>query len=432
MRYTISSFIALFCSFGLLLTGGGMLGTLLGIRMSLEWFPTQVIGLVTACYSVGFVLATRICPLLIARVGHIRAFAGLCAVAASSTLVYPLLIEPALWGAMRVCYGFSMAGLYMVVESWLNDRTPRQFRGQVFAVYSIVTYVGLGGGQFLLLAGEPQGFELFSLSAILIGLALVPVAITRTSSPELVELRPVSLRKLYRASPLGLVGACLAGVINGGFLGMAPVYAKGVEFSSPAIAVLMGLTIVGGFLLQYPIGRLSDLYSRRLVIAVVSAAVVAVSLAVVFFTGVSNRAVIGLSVLWGGLAFTLYPLAVSLTNDFVEPSEVLGASAGLLMVHGIGMIFGPVLSAQLMGLIGPAGLFWMLGAAALVLGAFAAYRERVEPPLSAAMSSNYQVVPRNTPYASALDPRYEEIQLEFEFDRPAGDEQPVTEGRTDG
>ncbi len=420
MRYTISSFVALFCSFGLLLTGGGMLGTLLGIRMSLELFPTPVIGIVTACYSVGFVLATRVCPRLISQVGHIRVFAGLSAVAAASTLAYPLLIEPVLWGAMRVFYGFSMAGLYMVVESWLNDRTPRQFRGQVFAIYSIVTYVGLGGGQFLLLAGNPRGFELFSLSAILIGLALVPVAITRTSSPGLVELRPVSLRTLYQASPLGLVGGGFAGAINGGFLGMAPVYAEGVNFSSSTIALLMGLTIVGGFMLQYPIGRLSDLYSRRLVIAVVAGAVVVVSLGVVYFTGVSNRAVIGLCILWGGLAFTLYPLVVSLTNDFVEPSEVLGASAGLLVVHGVGMILGPVISAQLMGMIGPSGLFWMLAASALMLSAFAAYRERIGPPLHAATSSNYQVVPRNTPYASTLDPRYEETQLEFDFeDRPA-------------
>ncbi len=417
MRLTISLFIALFCSFGLLLTGGGMLSTLLGVRMAEELFPTQVIGIITACYSVGFVLATRVCGRLIARVGHIRTFAGLGSLAAASTLVYPLLVEPMLWGAVRVCYGFSMAGLYMVVESWLNDRTPRTFRGQVFAIYSIVTYVGLGGGQFLMLAGDPMGFELFSLSAILIGLALIPVSLMRTSSPELIELRPVRLRDLYAASPLGLVGAGLAGAVNGAFLGMAPVYAKGVGFSTAAIAFLMGFTIVGGFLLQYPIGRLSDLYSRRLVIAVVSAAVAVVSVGVVFLTGVSERAVIGLAVLWGGLAFTLYPLAVSLTNDFVEPVEVLGASAALLMVHGFGMILGPVVAAQLMGMLGPPGLFWTLAAVGLTLGGFAWYRERVGPPLVPATSSNYQTVPRNTPYGGALDPRYEEVQLEFDFGR---------------
>lgn len=416
MRHTIAPFVALFCSFGLLLTGGGMLGTLLGIRMTLEWFPTQVIGIVTACYSVGFILATQVCGRLIARVGHIRAFAGLSAVAASSTLAYPLMVDAVLWGAMRVVYGFSVAGLYMVVESWLNDRTPRQFRGQVFGVYSVVTYVGLGGGQFLILMGDPQGFELFSLSAMLIALALVPVTIARTTSPELIQVRTVRLRELYRISPLGLVGAGLAGAVNGAFLGMAPVYAKGVAFSSDAIAMLMGTTIVGGFLLQYPIGRLSDLYSRRRVIAAVAFAVALVSGLIVAATGVSNTAVIGLCVLWGGLAFTLYPLAVSLTNDFVAPSQVLGASAGLLLVHGMGMVVGPVSASLLMGQVGPAGLFWTIATVAVALMLFAWFRERVGPPVLAETSTSYQNAPRNTPYGSALDPRYDEVQMEFDFE----------------
>lgn len=416
MRHTIAPFVALFCSFGLLLIGGGMLGTLLGIRMSLEWFPTQVIGVVTACYSVGFMLATRVCGRLIARVGHIRAFAGLSAVAASSTLAYPMMVDAVLWAAMRVVYGFSVAGLYMVVESWLNDRTPRHYRGQVFGVYSVVTYVGLGGGQFLILAGDPQGFELFSLSAILIALALVPVTIARTSSPELIELRSVRLSELYRISPLGMVGAGLAGAVNGAFLGMAPVYAKGVEFSSDTIAILMGLTIVGGFLLQYPIGRLSDVYSRRRVIASVACAVALISVSIVLVTGVSDLAVIGLCVLWGGFAFTLYPLAVSLTNDFVEPAQVLGASAGLLLVHGFGMVVGPISASLLMGLVGPRGLFWTIAAVALLIMVFAWFRERVGPPVVAETSSSYQNAPRNTPYGTALDPRYDEVQMEFDFE----------------
>ncbi|MDZ7809716.1 MAG: MFS transporter [Arhodomonas sp.] len=300
MLKTITPFIALFVSFGLLLTGGGLLGTLVGVRMTMEWFPTQVIGLVAACYSVGFVLATRVCGRLIARVGHIRAFAAFAVIGAISTLAYPIFIEPAVWGAMRLVYGFSIAGLYMVTESWLNDRTPREYRGQVFGFYSVVTYVGLGGGQFLLMFADPGGFELFSLSAALIGLALVPVTVTRTSSPELREIAAIGLRELYRASPLGLMASAAAGLINGAFLGMGPVYARGAGFSSSMIATLMGLTIVGGFLLQYPIGRLSDLYNRRDVIATVAAAVAVASFGMVFLTGVSPLAVVIMAMLWGG------------------------------------------------------------------------------------------------------------------------------------
>lgn len=415
MRHTISPFLALFASFGLLLTGGGLLSTLVGVRMSHEWFPTEVIGLVTACYSVGFVLATRVCGRIIARVGHIRSFAAFAALAAISTLAYPVLIEPWVWAGMRLAYGFSLAGLYMVTESWLNDRTPRERRGQVLGVYSIVTYLGLGGGQFLLLSGDPAGFELFSLSAMLIAAAVVPVTITRIASPELPEIVPVRLRDLYAASPLGLVGSAAAGVINGGFLGMAPIYARGVGFSNSGVATLMGLTILGGFLLQWPIGRLSDRFNRRYVIAAVSLAVAVCSGGIILASGMSDRIVIALAVLWGGLAFTVYPIAVSLTNDFVEPSELLGASAGLLLVHGVGMVLGPVVASQLMGVIGPTGLFWTIAGAGVMLGVYALARTRLGPPIPVTEASHYRVLPRESVYSGQFDPRHEPQQLELDF-----------------
>lgn len=425
MGRIIASFVALFASFGLLLTGGGLLGTLLSVRMSLEAFPTSVIGLVAACYSLGFILATRVCDRFIRGVGHIRTFAALAALAASTTLVYPLIVSPALWAVMRLGYGFAIAGLYMVVESWLNDRTPNEQRGRIFGIYSVVTYAGLGGGQFLLAGGDPAGFELFSLSAILIVLALVPVTIARSRSPTLEVVHYVSWRELYEASPLGLVGAGMAGVINGAFLGLAPVFARGAGFSNAGVAALMGLTIVGGFLLQWPIGRLSDRYNRRWVIMVVSLAVAALSAAIVAATPFGERPVIALAVAWGGVAFTLYPLTVSLTNDFMAPSQLLSASAGLLLVHGVGMIIGPLAAALLMERVGPAGLFWTMAATGAALAAYAALRQRLGPAIDLEEFSSYHEVPRNTPYGSWLDPRSEPLQMEFDFrgDEPLGDEE---------
>jgi hypothetical protein len=303
----------------------------------------------------------------------------------------------------------------MVTESWLNDRTPREHRGQILGIYSIVTYVGMGAGQFLLMAGDPSGFELFSIAAMLIALAVVPVTITRTRSPELIEVVPVRVRELYDASPLGVVGAGLAGVINGSFLGMAPVFAKGEGFASSGVATLMGFTIVGGFVLQWPIGRLSDRYNRRDVMALVSLAVFACSVGIIYAAAWSQTGVIALAVLWGGLAFTIYPVAVAVVNDFVRPAQMLGASASLLLTHGVGMIVGPVVSAQLMGILGPGGLFWTIAAAALALAVFAWVRQLVGPPLEPAAASEYRVVPRNTPYAGTLDPRSTDMQLELDF-----------------
>ncbi|AGY92345.1 hypothetical protein SPICUR_06905 [Spiribacter curvatus] len=421
MQRTLSPLIALFVSFGLLLTGGGLLTTLVGVRMSEEAFNTGVIGIVTAGYSVGFVLATLVCAGIISRVGHIRSFAAFAAMAAISTLVYPMLIDPWLWGAMRVAYGFSLAGLYMVTESWLNDRTPSERRGQVLGVYSIVSYVGLGGGQFLLMIGKPGGFELFSLAAMLIAAAVVPVTITRIASPALPVVERVGLRHLFDASPLGVVGSALAGVVGGAFLGLAPVYARSVGFSDSRIAWLMGLSILGGFLLQWPIGHLSDRFNRRDVLMGVSFLMTASSVGIVYVTGTSELLVIGMAILWGGLAFTLYPISLSLANDFIEPQQMLGASASLLLVHGSGMILGPLVASQLMSFIGPAGLFWTLAGAGLLLGGFAWLRQRIGPPIPVGEPSTYRIVPQEAVYAGGLDPYYEEIQLEFDFEADIAD-----------
>jgi len=415
MTRTLTAFVALFTSFALLLTGGGLLGTLVSVRMTLEWFPNYVIGMVVACYSVGFVLATRVCGRVIQSVGHIRTFAVLAVLAATSTLIYPLIIDPVAWGLVRMIYGFSIAGLYMVTESWLNDRTPREYRGQILGVYSVVTYLGLGGGQFLLMVGDAGGYALFSVASILLGLALVPVSLTRYPSPQVLEVAPVRLRHLIDISPLGAVGSAIAGMINGTFLGLGPVFAHGSGFTTRQVSILMGATILGGFLLQWPIGRLSDLYDRRRTIMTVSLAVAVCCGAIVVAAGKSMLAVFGLSVLWGGLAFTVYPLSLALANDFVQPSELLGAGAGLLLLHGLGMVFGPIITSAAMQFAGPEALYYGMGAFALLLAGFAKLRDRVGPELTSEEHTEYRYVPRNTPWATALDPRYGEVQLELDF-----------------
>jgi MFS family permease len=183
----------------------------------------------------------------------------------------------------------------------------------------------------------------------------------------------------------------------------------------------MGLSILGGFVLQWPIGRLSDRFNRRDVLMGVSLLMTASSLGIVYLTSASEWLVIAMAVLWGGLAFTLYPISLSLANDFIEPQQMLGASASLLLVHGGGMILGPLVASQLMGVVGPAGLFWTLAGAGLLLGGFAWLRQRIGPPIPVGESSTYRVVPQEAVYAGGLDPRYEPVQLEFDFETEAVD-----------
>lgn len=421
MWHTVSTLAPLFASFGFLVVGHGLLGTLLPVRMAIDDFSIQSIGLISACYSIGFIIGTRVDARAIRSVRHIRTYAALSAIGASVTLAFVLFVDPLFWAAMRLLYGCAIAGLYMVMESWLNANTPRDQRGRVLGLYSAATYLGLGAGQFLLLVADPGSTTLFLLVAMLICLSLVPLTLGDIRSPELIDIRPLGLRELYRLQPVGLVGALGSGVIIGSFLGLGPVFAKDSGFSTLEISLFMGLTISAGFLLQWPIGAVSDRYSRDAVIPVVALCVAALSLAMALLGGSSVGALTGLAMLWGAFSFTLYPVSVALVNDYVDASQFVPASAGLLLTSSLGMIIGSLAAAEAMALVGSSGLFWMAALSAFVLAGATGLRRRAPAPPFPDESTSYQPLPRNSPYASTLDPRSEiGVQLEFDFEAEAG------------
>lgn len=422
MLRTLGSLSPLFLSMGILLLGGGLLGTLLAVRMGVEGISPDVIGLVMACYSVGFVLATLVCSRIIQKVGHIRCFAAFAAIAACSALVHGLHVDPWLWAGMRITFGFAVAGLYMVTESWLNDRTPREFRGQVLGIYVVVTSVSLGSGQFLLNVWDVSGYQLFSLAGILMAAALVPVALTRVTSPEILPTRRVGLRTLYAISPMAMATAFAAGLSNGGFFALGPVFAVGMGFSTAEVASFMGAAILGGLFLQYLIGRLSDHFDRRRVIIVVTTLVAMVSLVIASLQQPPLALIIGLAALWGGLNFTVYALGLALAHDFMAPEERVPASATLLLVHGSGMILGPLLLARFMGVLGSQGLFLGLAIIGVCIACYGWYRDRVTETIPVTDQEVYRAVPQvvaSTPMTPILEADSEDTQLAFDFDPPA-------------
>ena len=422
MRQTLNALTPLLVSFALLVLGHGLLGTLLAVRMTVSGFSAQIIGFVAACYSIGFIVGTRLDGQAIRSVRHIRTFAALSAIAASTTLAFALFINPLFWAAMRLLYGCCLAGLYMVMESWLNANTPWHLRGKILGLYSMITYLGIGGGQFLLLCANPRGITLFLLIAILISLSLVPLALARINSPELPEIRAVPLRELYRLQPCGLAGAFSSGVIIGSFLGLGPVFAKYNGFSDPEIALFMGLTITGGFLLQWPIGILSDRYSRRSVIGAIALCVAIQSFTIAWSADLGAGPVIALSVLWGAFAFTLYPVSVALINDHMEAPQFVAASAGLLFTNSLGMIAGNLMSGQIVAALGARSLFCIAAYTALALALYSRVaRGAAGPVQGVAEPVGYQPLPRNSPYAIILDPRSEvSPQLELNFEPVEG------------
>jgi len=350
--------------------GTGLLFTALGLRAGLMEFPVTVTGLVMSAYFAGFILGTYLCPTIIRRAGHIRAFAAMASVASTMPILHALLVNPWAWGALRLVTGICIVGLYMVIESWLNALAPNAQRGKIFAAYMATTLGALAFGQFLILVGDVLGFTPFALVSILLSLALVPVALTQVQEPPPVSAPRPALRQLFAVAPVGFIGALASGLLNGAFFGMGAVFAQRVGMNEAGVASFMSATIIGGALLQWPVGHLSDRRDRRLVLAAVcalAALLVALAFVAESFSGPALPIVF---FFYGGLAFTVYGISVAHVNDLLDPARILEATGTLLLLHGMGAVIGPTAAGFLMDRLGPGSLLVYL---ALVLGATAAY-----------------------------------------------------------
>ena len=381
MLPTVLSIFSLLLGIAILLVGSGLLGTLLALRGGLEGFIAPVIGLVMSAYFAGFFAGTFLCPRIIRRVGHIRSFAMFAAVASSAAIVHVLVIDPWAWAALRVVTGGCLVGLYMVIESWLNTKTPNERRGRVFAIYMAVTLLALALGQALVATGAPAGFTLFGIVSIAFSLALVPIALTSVAQPDPVPLPRLGLRRLYETSTLGVAGAFASGLVLGAFWGIGPLFAQRIGLDTPGIATFMSAAILGGAALQMPVGRLSDRYDRRRVLATVCAAGAVCALAVPVVMPHSFATGIAFVFLYGGLAFSVYPIGAAHLNDQLAPEDILDGSSGLLLLHGLGAAIGPTASGVLMRWLGPGSLFVYFAIVFVALAVFAARRVRAAAPI---------------------------------------------------
>lgn len=405
MFQAIANFRALLVAVALLLAGNGLLATLLALRANASGFSLEVTGLILAFYHLGFILGSLNAGRFITRVGHIRAFAAFAAIASSSALAHALDAQPLTWMVLRLFTGGAMAGLFMVTESWLNEGANGEMRGRLLSAYMIVNLAGMAAGQLLLASGDPLDFELFALAAILASLALVPVALTHALAPELPAPHPMSLRILYANSPLGLIGCIGSGVVMGSFWAMAPVFAADLGYDTQGVARFMFATIAGGILLQYPIGRLSDHVDRRLVIAGTCLAAALAAAALGGFAETGAWLALPLAVLFGGLVYPIYSLAVAHTNDFADQRQFVAVGSALLLTYGCGAAAGPVLAGAVMGQTAAASLFYLIAAVLLAVAVFAVYRTAIRAAPPPEERTAMVILPRTTPVAVELDPR---------------------------
>lgn len=406
---------ALLLGMALIMVGNGLQGTLLGLRATLEGFPTAVTGFVMTGYYIGFLAGSTTAPRIVQRVGHIRVFAALASLASASALVYAVIVDPWVWGAMRLVTGFSYAGLYVVAESWLNDRATNETRGRILSIYMVVAYGGMTAGQFLLNVSDPAGFDLFVLISVLVSLALVPISLTAAPAPSFDAPTPVSLKTLYSISPLGMVGGLITGMASGVIFGMGAVYGKVAGLSYAQVSMFMGLVLLGGMLLQWPIGRISDKLDRRKVIAGVTFLAGLLALVAAIVPGLPFWALLALTFMFGGMTLPMYSLCGAHLNDYLDPKQMVAASSSYVLVNGIGAILGPTSGSFAMQIAGPDGFFLLLAAVHFCIALFALWRmtRRRAVPLED-QGSFVSMPPRGSPLSAALHPETPEDAADWE------------------
>ncbi len=431
MKTLIAPISSLLAGVALLLLGHGLLNTLLTLRGVAEGYSTGMIGLLMSGYFAGFLIGTWLAPSLIRRIGHIRTFAFYAALAAVAVLVHVLIVNPWVWLVLRVLYGVSLVTLYMVIESWLNAQVSGEKRGQVFALYMAVNLGALAAAQQLLSLDTPMNFTLFALAAILISSALMPITLTRQAQPALPDMPATDLLQLARIAPLPLMAAGISGLTLGGFWGLAPVYASQVGFDAAGVGLLMSITILGGAVLQWPIGLFSDKHDRRVVLLWVVA--IAAVLALVITPILSGSLLLGLMFLWGGLAFSIYSIAVAQMVDQLHPDEILSGSSGLLLANGFGAAFGPVVAGGLMHLFGHIALPLFFAVSLGILAIYSFWRPRRVVDLVTEPHGHFTPMLRTSHTVLELMPDTPEVEAEaapaneaeMVDEHPAAQEEPI-------
>lgn len=391
------------------MAGNSLLGVILPLRMEAEAYPVALTGAIMAAYYLGLALGGVKCKHVILRIGHIRAFSTFAALTAAICLAYAFFFNPAAWVILRLVNGFCIAGMTTSIESWLNDRSSNETRGRVLGYYMLTFYLAIALGQTLVNTAPVAGSDLLMMSAALIGLSLVPIALTTLGEPNLGELRVLNVKELFEASRVGVVGAGVAGILVGSFYALGIVFARQIGLSVTEAALFMSTVVLGGLSFQVPIGILADRFDRRIVMSCMLIAV-GVSwglLSKSISNGVPLIALMLMALTFGGAISSVYPLCVAQTFDRLDRRYYVAASGRLLMVYSIGATIGPLLASALMSLYGPFSFFLFESAIAIAYALFVLVSVKAGPELPADGREKFVPLPDISPVAMGLDPRTE-------------------------
>ncbi|MGI9437055.1 MAG: MFS transporter [Geminicoccaceae bacterium] len=389
--------LPLLVSAGILLGANGLIGTLIAVRASIEGFSDASIGVMGTAYFLGFFGGCVATAGLIARAGHIRVFAALCALASIGSLCFVLIIDVYAWIIIRGLLGFCFSGLSMVVESWLNERATSGDRARILSLYRIVDLGAVTGGQFLLPLIGVDDFRIFAVTAMLFAAALVPISLSRSTSPAppgTTKLRP---SWVWHLSPVAVAGCITLGLTNGAYRTVGPVYAQLMGLSVDQVALFMSLSIAAGALLQYPFGWLSDRTDRRVTLLLATGGAALSSLSLALSGGSSVTAIFVGGFLFGGFALPLYSLSAAHANDHVKDGEFIELAAGLTLFYALGASIGSLVSSLLIERFGASSFFIYTASLHGLFVLFILYRMTRRAGVPIALRSRFVALLRTSP-----------------------------------
>tara|TARA_Y100000996_G_scaffold311257_1_gene247672 strand:- start:781 stop:2097 length:1317 start_codon:yes stop_codon:yes gene_type:complete len=416
---------ALFLGYAVLIVAHGLQGNLLGLRAVLENFNIIATGALMSGYFVGYFVGATIVPNLVGKVGHIRVFAAFASTASLSILLHSIIVDPYVWILGRFITGFSIISIFVVVESWLNDRATNKTRGKVLSIYMIITFVGIGIGTLLLNFNNPTNYEPFILVSLLLSIALVPILLTKRKPPTFKKISRIKIKELYKISPLGTFSMFCVGFIHPAIFTMGAVYGALMNFSILEISLYLFLITIAGAIFQWPIGYLSDRFDRRIVL-VITALFGSILSILCFFSVSSSPDFINLSSNWrnilqhisnhrflfyifislyAGMSLPLFSLNLAYVNDFLHKEKFVSAGAGMQIIFGISAMIAPFVCSFFMKIFGPNGLFIFLFIFQTLIVLFGFYRMIKRRSIEDNPDNTFTPMPRNiTPLGMELDP----------------------------
>ena len=411
MLRSVATSWTLFFGLLLIMAGNGLQVVLLGVRAGEAGFTNIATGLMMSGYYLGLFFGSMIVPALLNNVGHVRIFGAMSAIASAAVLAHAMVVDPFVWTIMRILTGFSFAGMYIVCESWLNDKSTNETRGQMLSLYMIVSMGGIATGQMMISFDGITGVGLFLLASVLVSIAVVPILITVGEAPEFSAPERINMKRLFLISPLAVVGLAINGMAISMLFGMGTVYARSTGMTPTEVGYFLTAPVLGALFLQYPVGRLSDRFDRRVVILGV-AITAAIMLGLAWQLGSINMLILLFFMfLFGGLLFPMYSLCIAHANDFLTPRQMVAVASGLVMVSGAGAVVGSPLAALSIEYFGASSFFPLLAATQITTAAIVLVRMTRRRAVPVAAQGPFVAIPEgSTAVAATLNPESEWVE----------------------